>query len=171
MSKFHKIRVKEVYKDTKDCSVITFDVPNELQKEFAYRQGQHLTIKAIINGEEVRRSYSLCSSPVDKQWKVAVKQIYEGKFSTYVAKKLKAGDVLEVMPPTGNFGVEVSPNREKTYIAFAAGSGITPIISIIKTHLTLEPNAKFKLFYLNRTAKSIILKKKSKRCEIRFLEE
>jgi len=169
MSKFHKIRVKEVYKDTKDCSVITFDVPNELQKEFAYRQGQHLTIKAIINGEEVRRSYSLCSSPVDKQWKVAVKQIYEGKFSTYVAKKLKAGDVLEVMPPTGNFGVEVSPNREKTYIAFAAGSGITPIISIIKTHLTLEPNAKFKLFYLNRTAKSIIFKEEIEALRNTFL--
>ncbi|PKP26833.1 MAG: phenylacetic acid degradation protein [Bacteroidetes bacterium HGW-Bacteroidetes-2] len=158
MSKFYKIPVKEVYKDTKDCAVIAFDIPKELQQEFAYRQGQHLTLKAMINKEDVRRSYSLCSSPLDKEWKVAVKQIFEGKFSNYVAKKLKAGDVLEIMPPSGNFGVEVNPNQEKTYVTFAAGSGITPILSIIKTHLTLEPNAKFKLFYLNRTAKSIIFK-------------
>lgn len=158
MAKFHNIRVKDVYKETKDCSVITFDVPEELHQDFDFRQGQHLTLKAIINGEDVRRSYSLCSSPVDKEWKVAVKQIFEGKFSNYVAKKLKAGDMLEVMAPTGNFGVEVSPKEDKTYVAFAAGSGITPILSIIKTHLTLEPKAKFKLFYLNRTAKSIIFK-------------
>ncbi len=158
MAKFHNIRVKDVYKETKDCSVITFDIPQELQNEFNFRQGQHLTIKAIINDEDVRRSYSLCSSPVDKEWKVAVKQIFEGKFSNYVTKKLKAGDMLEVMAPSGNFGVEVNVNQEKTYLAFAAGSGITPILSIIKTHLSLEPNAKFKLFYLNRTAKSIIFK-------------
>ncbi len=158
MAKFHNIRVKDVYKETKDCSVITFDVPEELHQEFDFRQGQHLTLKAIINGEDVRRSYSLCSSPVDKEWKVAVKEIFEGQFSNYVSKKLKAGDMLEVMAPTGNFGVEVSPESAKTYVAFAAGSGITPILSIIKTHLSLEPNAKFKLFYLNRTAKSIIFK-------------
>jgi len=158
MAKFHNIRVKDVYKETKDCSVITLDVPEELQSDFNFRQGQHLTLKLMINGEEVRRSYSLCSSPVDKEWKVAVKQIFEGKFSNYAAKKLKAGDMIEVMAPTGNFGVEVNPTQEKTYLAFAAGSGITPVLSIIKTHLTLEPKAKFKLFYLNRTAKSIIFK-------------
>ncbi len=158
MAKFHNITVKDVYKETKDCSVIVFDVPEGLKKEFNYRQGQHLTIKAIIDGQDIRRSYSLFSSPVDSEWKVAVKQIYQGVFSTFVSKKLKPGDVLEIMPPSGNFGVYTEPDKSKNYIAFAAGSGITPILSIIKTHLSVETGATFKLFYLNRTAKSIIFK-------------
>ncbi|MDP2686268.1 MAG: 2Fe-2S iron-sulfur cluster-binding protein [Aequorivita sp.] len=158
MSKFHKIKVKDVYKETHDCSVITFDVPPELVGEFNFRQGQHLTLKADINGEDTRRSYSLCSSPVEKQWQVAVKTIPEGKFSSYVNSKLHAGDTLEVMVPSGTFGVDTNPNEPKNYLFFAAGSGITPVLSMIKTHLALEPNATCKLFYVNRTAKSIIFK-------------
>jgi ring-1,2-phenylacetyl-CoA epoxidase subunit PaaE len=157
VAKFHKIKVKDIYKETSDCSVVTFDVPEDLAEEFNFKQGQHLTLRAEIDGEDTRRSYSLCSSPVDKEWKVAVKQIYGGKFSGYVNSKLKTGDSLEIMEPSGAFGVEVS-SEPKTYIAFAAGSGITPVMSMIKTHLALEPNAKFKLFYLNRTVKSIIFK-------------
>ncbi|MBT0607541.1 2Fe-2S iron-sulfur cluster-binding protein [Aequorivita echinoideorum] len=157
MAKFHKIKVKDVHKETRDTSVITFDVPNELAEDFKFRQGQHLTLKADIDGEDTRRSYSLCSSPVDKEWKVAVKLIPGGKFSNFVNKKLQTGDVLEIMQPSGAFGVEIS-EEPKTYVAFAAGSGITPVLSMIKTHLALEPNAKFKLFYLNRTVKSIIFK-------------
>lgn len=157
MATFYKVKVQDIYKETDDCSVITFDVPSEIREEFAFRQGQHLTLKADIDNEDVRRSYSLCSSPVDNQWQVAVKWIPGGKFSTFVNEKLQQGDTLEIMAPSGNFGVAVS-EEEKTYVAFAAGSGITPVLSMIKTHLALEPNAKFKLFYLNRTVKSIIFK-------------
>lgn len=157
MATFHTLRIKDIYKETSDCSVITFDIPSELIKEFSYSQGQHLTLKAFINGEDVRRSYSLCSSMVDKEWQVAVKKIPGGVFSTYVNDELQTGDMLEVMAPSGKFGVDIS-EVPKTYIAFVAGSGITPVLSMIKTHLAKEPGAKFKLFYLNRTVKSIIFK-------------
>ena len=158
MSKFHKIKVKDVYKETDDCSVITFDIPSNLSEEFKYRQGQHLTLKADIEGEDTRRSYSLCSSPIQDRWQVAVKLIPEGKFSTYVNSDLKTGDLIELMAPSGTFGVETQPESAKNYLFFAAGSGITPILSMIKTHLALETNATCKLFYVNRTAKSIIFK-------------
>ena len=157
MSVFHTVKIKDIYKEIEDCSVITFDIPSELTSDFAFRQGQHLTLKADIHGEDVRRSYSLCSSPLEQQWKVAVKLIPGGKFSTFVNEELKTGDDLEIMAPSGAFGVETS-ETPKTYIAFVAGSGITPVLSMIKTHLAAEPNAKFKLFYLNRTVKSIIFK-------------
>jgi len=158
VAKFHKIKVKDIYKETNDCSVLTFEVPENLAEDFNFRQGQHLTLKADINGEDIRRSYSLCSSPVDGQWQVAVKTIPEGKFSSFVNSKLHAGDMLEVMEPSGTFGVDVNPAVPKNYLFFAAGSGITPVLSMIKTHLALEPNATCKLFYVNRTAKSIIFK-------------
>ncbi|WP_298353259.1 1,2-phenylacetyl-CoA epoxidase subunit PaaE [uncultured Dokdonia sp.] len=158
MALFHSLRVKDIYKETTDCSVVTFDVPVDLYQDFSFNAGQHLTLKAIINGEDVRRSYSLCSSPLEQQWKVAVKQIPGGLFSTYVNEELQAGDTLEVMAPSGKFGVPVDTQKKKNYIAFAAGSGITPMLSIIKTHLAAEPDATFKLFYLNRTVKSIIFK-------------
>ncbi|WP_435412281.1 FAD-binding oxidoreductase [Psychroserpens mesophilus] len=158
MAEFHNVKVADIYKDTEDTSVVTFEIPSELQEEFRFRQGQHLTLKADINGEDVRRSYSLCSSPTDNQWKVAVKLIPGGKFSTYINEILKTGDQLEVMAPSGTFGVEVNANSSKNYLFFAAGSGITPILSMIKTHLKAEPNATCKLFYVNKTAKSIIFK-------------
>jgi len=158
MAKFHSVTIADIYKETKDCSVLTFDIPKELQAEFQYKQGQHLTLRAKINGNEVRRSYSLCSCPLDHTWQVAVKKITDGVFSTFVNDNLKKGDVLDVMPPNGAFFTEVNPSQAKNYIAFAAGSGITPILSIVKTHLAAEPNSTFKLFYLNSTVKSIIFK-------------
>src|SRR5690606_28100560 len=158
MAKFHSIKVSDIYKETRDCSVLTFEVPEELKEEFEYKQGQHLTLRAIINGEEVRRSYSLCSSPLENKWQVAVKKINGGLFSTFINTELKKGDTLEIMPPSGHFFKPVDASKAKNYIVFAAGSGITPILSIIKTHLAAEPNATFKLFYLNRTVKSIIFK-------------
>lgn len=158
MAKFHTLTVKEVYKETKDCTVIEFDVPDNLKEDFKYEQGQHLTLKKDINGEDVRRSYSLCSSPIENKWKVAVKQIPTGKFSSFVNEELKSGDQLEVMVPSGKFGVKNETNLPKNYIVFAAGSGITPILSMIKTHLAKEPESTFKLFYLNKNAKSIIFK-------------
>lgn len=158
MADFHKIKVKDIYKETIDTSVVTFDIPETLQSEFKFSQGQHLTLKTLIDGSDVRRSYSLCSSPLDQEWKVAVKLIPGGKFSTFVNDELKIGDTLDVMAPSGTFGVTCHPEKPKNYLFFAAGSGITPIISMIKTHLALEPHATCKLFYVNKTAKSIIFK-------------
>lgn len=158
MATFHTLKVKDIYKETKDCSVITFDVPEDLQLDFQFRQGQHLTLRKVINGEDVRRTYSLCSNPSEKEWKVAVKQIFEGKFSTFVNQELKIGDQLEVMQPSGEFGVVCDASTPKNYIAFVAGSGITPVLSMIKAHLNQEPQSTFKLFYLNRNSKSIIFK-------------
>lgn len=158
MAKFHSIKVADVYKVTKDCTVITFDIPTDLKEEFKFKQGQHLTVRAHIDGKDERRSYSLCSSPMENKWQVAVKKITEGVFSSYVNDTLKKGDSLDLIAPHGAFHTDVNPKLAKNYIAFAAGSGITPILSIIKTHLATEPNSTFKLFYLNRTVKSIIFK-------------
>ena len=127
MAQFHQLSI-QVYKETKDCSVITFNVPKKLQETFKYRQGQHLTLRAFIDGEDVRRSYSLCSSPVDNEWQVAVKQIPGGAFSTYANTVLKTGGVLDVMPPNGKFGVATDTKKAKNYVVFAAGSGITPCL-------------------------------------------
>lgn len=158
MAKFYPIKVQDVYKETKDCSVVSFEIPDDLKTEFKYSQGQHLTLKVLINGAEVRRSYSLCSSPIENKWKVAVKKINGGLFSAYINDNLKKGDILDIMPPNGIFNTPIDPAKAKNYIVFAAGSGITPILSIIKTHLALEPKSKFQLFYLNRSVKSIIFK-------------
>lgn len=168
MAEFHKLKLKDVYKDTDDCTVLSFDVPLEISDEFKFRQGQHLTLRSYIDGEDIRRSYSLCSSPVDGTWKVAVKLIPGGKFSTYVNDELRTGDMLEVMPPSGNFGVESSPLAKKNYLFFAAGSGITPVLSMVKTHLTMEPNSTCKLFYVNKTAKSIIFKEELEQLRNQF---
>ncbi len=158
MSKFHSVKIANIYKETKECSVLTFEIPDGIKDEFHFKQGQHLTLKAMINGQDARRSYSLCSSPIENKWQVAVKKINGGLFSTFVNDTLKKGDVIEIMAPNGEFNVEVNATKPKNYIVFAAGSGITPILSIIKTHLASEPNSTFKLFYLNRTVKSIIFK-------------
>lgn len=158
MAQFHKLKIQDIYKETDDTSVITFEVPLPLRESFKFRQGQHLTLKADIGGEDVRRSYSLCSSPSDVQWQVAVKLIPGGKFSTYINNELKVNDIMEVMVPSGTFGVEVNAQKPKNYLFFAAGSGITPILSMIKAHLAAEANATCKLFYVNKTAKSIIFK-------------
>ena len=168
MAEFHKIKIADVYKETKDTVVIEFDIPKQLQDAFSFKQGQHLTLRKLINDEDVRRPYSLCSSPVENLWKVAIKQLPGGVFSTYANTELQSGEMLEVMPPTGNFYVDIEPETSKNYIAFAAGSGITPILSIIKTHLLSEPNSTFKLFYLNKTVKSIIFKEEIEQLKNKF---
>ena len=168
MADFYNITVADIYKETKDCVVITFNIPENLKETFKFKQGQHLTLRKEINGEDIRRNYSLCSSPVEGIWKVAVKTIREGVFSNYAFSKLKKGDVLQVMPPHGEFYLEIEPQTSKNFIAFAAGSGITPILSIIKTHLEKEPKSTFKLFYLNRTVKSIIFKEEIEQLKNEF---
>jgi ring-1,2-phenylacetyl-CoA epoxidase subunit PaaE len=166
---FYPLRVSEVQKTTEDCTVVSFDVSEDLKQSFDFTQGQYLTLKTTINGEELRRSYSLCSSPLDGEWKVAVKKIEEGRFSSFVNDELKEGDVLEVMPPNGRFYCKVDAKAKKNYVAFAAGSGITPIYSIIKTHLAQEPESTFTLFYLNRSVQSIILREEVEALKNKYL--
>lgn len=153
---FHKLRVKEVRNETSDCVSISFDVPETLQQEFLFEQGQNITIKKEINGEEIRRSYSICTAPYEKELRVAVKKVEGGKFSGYANSILKAGDQLEVLPPTGRFNTRLESQNAKRYLAFVSGSGITPVISIIKTTLQTEPASNFTLIFGNRGRHSII---------------
>lgn len=156
MSRFHNLKVIDIREEVEDCKSIAFEIPEELKAEFAYKQGQHLTLRTVIGGEDLRRNYSLCSSPLDNEWRVAVKKLQGGKFSTFINDTLKKGDVLEVMPPAGHFYTELKADNEKHYIAFVAGSGITPILSIMKTVLRSEPKSLFTLVYGNKNTQSII---------------
>ncbi len=153
---FHKLKVREVKIETPDCVSIAFNVPEHLQTEFLFEQGQNITVKKEIDGEEIRRSYSICSAPFEKELRVAVKKVDGGKFSTYANSLLKTGDTLDVLPPTGKFNTKLQTTNNKQYLAFAAGSGITPVISIIKTTLQTEPASRFTLVFGNRGRHSII---------------
>jgi len=155
---FHPLTVKEVRRETNDCVSIAFDIPPALEETFAYQHGQYVTLRTFINKEEIRRSYSLCSSPLEKEWRVAVRKVEEGIFSAYANEQLKAGDVLEVMPPIGKFTSTLNATHKKDYVGIAAGSGITPVLSIIKTLLQAEPFSSFTLVYGNRSKNSIIFK-------------
>lgn len=153
---FHPLLIKEIRKETPDCVSVAFDIPEELKNDFRFIQGQSLTMRALINGEEVRRTYSICSSPLDNEWRVAIKKVSGGLFSTYANEQLQKGDTIDVMEPVGRFYTELHPGNAKNYVAFAAGSGITPLISIIKTTLATETQSNFTLVYSNRNRKSII---------------
>lgn len=170
MIHFHPLRVQQVEKETEDCVSITFEVPKDLEEKFFFKQGQNLTIKKIINGEEHRRNYSICSSPFDRKLKVAVKKVEGGAFSTFANEELKAGEMLEVLPPTGNFNTELNPQQKKNYVAFVAGSGITPVLSIIKTTLLTETKSSFTLVYGNRTKNSIIFKEELEALKDKFID-
>ncbi len=154
--KFHKLKVLDVRKETDDCVSVSFLPP---VKDFHFVPGQYLTLKKKINGEELRRSYSICSSPLDGELRVAIKRVPDGRFSSWATNELYAGDHIEVMPPIGNFILEPSVNDNNEYVAFAAGSGITPVLSMIKTTLKLSHSSKFTLFYGNKKTSSIIFKR------------
>jgi ring-1,2-phenylacetyl-CoA epoxidase subunit PaaE len=158
MSKFYPLTVAQVRNETRDTIAVTFDVPPELAASFAYQQGQHLTLRAQIGDEDVRRSYSICSAVQDGLLRVAIKRTQGGLFSSWANEHLKPGMTLDVMPPMGHFNVALDAANARHYLAFAAGSGITPILSIIKTTLLAEPDSRFTLFYGNRASSSVIFK-------------
>ena len=158
MSKFYPLSVAAVHNETRDTIAVTFNVPPELKDSFKYQQGQHLTLRALINEEDVRRSYSICSAVHDSLLRVAIKRTQGGLFSTWANDTLKPGATLEVMPPMGHFNVPLNAEQSRNYVAFAAGSGITPILSIIKTTLATEPHSRFTLFYGNRASSTVIFK-------------
>jgi ring-1,2-phenylacetyl-CoA epoxidase subunit PaaE len=158
MSKFYPLTVAKVKNETRDAISVTFNVPAELKDSFRYQQGQHLTLRAMIGGEDVRRSYSICSAVQDELLRVAIKRTPGGQFSTWANESLKPGATLEVMPPMGHFNVPLDAASARHYLAFAAGSGITPILSIIKTTLLAEPHSRFTLFYGNRASSTVIFR-------------
>jgi ring-1,2-phenylacetyl-CoA epoxidase subunit PaaE len=154
--RFHALRVAEIVPETAEANSIRFEVPAELRDAFRYRAGQHLTLRATIGGEEVRRNYSLCTAPAEQDWLVTVKRIGGGVFSNWVGDQLKAGDTLDVMPPHGSFTTEFDESNNRHVVGIAGGSGITPVLSLIKTTLREEPNSRFTLFYGNRDSSSVI---------------
>ena len=170
MIHFHSLKVRKVEKETEDCVSIEFEIPEDLKEAFQFKQGQNLTIKKVLNGEELRRSYSICTSPFENKLRVAVKKAEGGVFSTWANEELNAGELLEVLPPTGKFYTELNPSQKKNYVAFAAGSGITPILSIIKTTLLTEPESTFTLVYGNRTKSSIIFKEDLEALKDKFID-
>ena len=158
MSKFYPLQVASIKNETRDTIAVTFDIPQELAASFAYQQGQHLTLRAMIDDEDVRRSYSICSAVQENLLRVAIKRTPGGLFSSWANDTLKPGMTVEVMPPMGHFNVALDAANARHYVAFAAGSGITPILSIIKTTLQAEPKSSFTLFYGNRASSSVIFK-------------
>ena len=169
MAKFHPLKVVALERATVDAVAVTFDVPKELKHEFMFTQGQHLTLKKEINGEDIRRSYSICSCPLNDELTVAIKQLEGGAFSTYANQSLKVGDEVEVMPPHGHFYVPLDPLHKHSYVAFVSGSGITPIVSIIETTLRTEPLSEFTLFYGNRKTDSIIFHERLEALKNQFM--
>jgi ring-1,2-phenylacetyl-CoA epoxidase subunit PaaE len=153
---FHPLRVAEIVPETAEANSIRFEIPSELREAFAFKAGQHLTLKAEIDGEEVRRNYSLCTAPDEQDWMVTVKRIGGGVFSNWVGDNLKPGDVVDVMPPHGSFTTEFDAKQSRRYVGFAGGSGITPVISLIRAALKEEPNSRFTLLYGNRDSSSVI---------------
>ncbi|WP_452230610.1 2Fe-2S iron-sulfur cluster-binding protein [Lacinutrix sp. MEBiC02404] len=153
MSQFHKLTIEDIHRETEKSVTITFNVPENLKETFTFQAGQYITVKTTINGNEVRRDYSLCSSPKSGELKVAVKEVEGGTFSAYANNSLKVGDVLEVASPKGRFVFTPNDSKTKNIAAFAAGSGITPVLSIIKCALEEEVHSKVILVYGNKTTK------------------
>jgi ring-1,2-phenylacetyl-CoA epoxidase subunit PaaE len=153
---FHRLRVASVDRLTRDSAAITFEVPPDLQQSFRFRPGQHLTLRRVADGVDLRRTYSVCSSAAGGPLRVAVKRLDGGVFSTWVLDGLQPGDELEVLPPAGRFGPTVDPSRALTYGLVAAGSGITPVLSIAWTVLDVEPASQVVLVYGNRTSGDVM---------------
>lgn len=153
---FHPLRVTEVTPLTDEAVAVTFDVPPELAKTFDHIPGQHVTIRSLVDGEDVRRSYSICAPAGSGKLRVGIKRLPGGLFSTFAIDRLEAGDVLEVMPPVGEFTIDIDPPKPRKAVAIAAGSGITPVLSLISSSLEMEPRSTWTLLYGNRTANSVM---------------
>jgi len=169
MPKFHPLRIRDIRRESSDCVSIAFEVPEGLQEAYEFTQGQYLTLRAEIDGEELRRSYSICSSPADEELRVAIKRVEGGRFSTFANEHLKPGQSIDVMTPMGRFHTPLDPASEKHYVAFAAGSGITPVMSILKTVLVREPRSRFTLFYGNSKVDTIIFREALEGLKNRFM--
>ncbi|MGH3372425.1 MAG: FAD-binding oxidoreductase, partial [Nocardioidaceae bacterium] len=153
---FHPLTVAAIEPLTDDSVAITFDVPEDLAEAYAFTQGQHLTVRTKLAGDDVRRNYSICSPVSSGVLRVAVKRLPGGAFSEHALEQLRVGDEIDVMTPSGRFFTELDPAHEKSYVCIAAGSGITPILSIVATTLEVEPRSRVTLIYANRTHSSVM---------------
>lgn len=169
-AQFHPLRIAEVRRETPDSVSLRFDLPPELKEQFAFAAGQHLTLRRDLDGEDVRRNYSVCVSPFDGELRIAIKQIAGGVFSNWANAELKAGDVIEVMAPHGSFTWKFDPTAGRSYAAFAGGSGITPVISLLKTALATEPKSRFVLFYGNRSTVTVMFLEELAALKNRYLD-
>ena len=167
---FHSLPIAEIVEETAEARSICFEVPPELREAFRFKPGQHLTLRAEIAGEDVRRNYSLCVAPQEGELKVTVKRIAGGLFSNWANDNLKAGDRIDVMEPHGSFTWDFEPRLANRYAAFAGGSGITPVMSLLKTALFEEPASRFTLFYGNRDSQSVIFLDELARLKNRFMD-
>jgi ring-1,2-phenylacetyl-CoA epoxidase subunit PaaE len=168
--RFHRLAVDDLRRESSDAVSLTFAIPNELSDDYSFAPGQYLTLRTTMDGEEIRRSYSICSGPDDGELRIAVKKVDGGAFSSWAADELKAGDELDVMTPTGRFGIVHTPETARIYVGFAAGSGITPILSIIKGVLAREPNSRFFLFYGNRATSGVLFREALEELKDRFMQ-
>jgi ring-1,2-phenylacetyl-CoA epoxidase subunit PaaE len=168
--RFHKLAVNDLRRESADAVSLTFAIPQELANDYSFAPGQYLTLRTTMDGEEIRRSYSICSGPDDGELRIAVKKVDGGAFSSWAADELKAGDQLDVMTPTGRFGIAHAPGEARVYVGFAAGSGITPILSIVKGVLTREPHSRFFLFYGNRSTGGMLFREALEELKDRFMQ-
>lgn len=168
--RFYELKVKDIRPETADCVSVALEVPEELRDVFLFQPGQYLTFRKHLDGAEVRRSYSICTSPREGELRVAIKQVEEGKFSGYANTQLKKGDILEVMTPMGKFSPKSSDKKGKQYLAFVAGSGITPVMSIMRHLLEDEANSQFTLVYGNRSRNTIIFREAIEGLKNRFMD-
>jgi ring-1,2-phenylacetyl-CoA epoxidase subunit PaaE len=159
MARFHTLKVKDIRRETAEAVSVAFDVPAQQQPEYLFKQGQYITLKLNLNGQEVRRSYSLCTAPHEKELRVAIKEVQGGLVSTHINKNLKVGDSMDVMTPMGSFYSTLAGNQKKNYVLFAGGSGITPMMSILKSILYVEKQSTVTLIYANKNESSTIFKK------------
>lgn len=167
--KFHLLRVRDIRRETADCVSVAFEVPADLQEVYRFRHGQYLTLRETINGEDIRRSYSICSGIGDGELRVAIKKVEDGTFSSWANEKLKVGNEMQVMTPVGTFTCDLIPTQKKNYLLVAAGSGITPVISIAKSVLLKEPQSEVTLIYGNRWFNTIIFRDELEDMKDRYL--
>src|SRR5258707_14241217 len=154
--RFHRLSVNDLRRESPDAVSLTFAIPKDLADDYSFNPGQYLTLRTTMDGEEVRRSYSICSGPDDGELRIAVKKVDGGAFSNWAADELKSGDELDVMTPTGRFGIAAAPAQRRRYGGFAAGSGSTPFLSIIRGILCREPHSRVFLFYGNRSTSGMM---------------
>jgi ring-1,2-phenylacetyl-CoA epoxidase subunit PaaE len=166
---FHPLRVREVLPDTAEAVVVAFDVPPELREVFSFTQGQYLTLRKEIDGQDLRRSYSICAGVDDGELRVGVRKVNGGVFSNWINAHLKHGDVVNVMAPQGRFFVPIEPAARRHHVGIAGGSGVTPILSTMKTVLSREPLSSFTLIYGNRALKSTMFKEEIEDLKNKYL--
>lgn len=166
---FHPLKIADIRRETADCISVALEIPVDLQEQFQFKAGQYLNFRTFLDGQELRRSYSICCSPLETECRIAIKKVAGGLFSTFANEVLQIGDTLEVMPPTGRFGQQIEGQDGQLYVAFAAGSGITPILSLLKTVLATQSHSRFVLLYGNQNRQSILFKSELEALKNRYM--